>query len=179
MSSSSIVLQYSRVKSNNTCSPDGDVAEVVGSADNEHLSRFAPFRRARCSLKAQPTSSTQTSSSRYTRPSPPAYPAQDSVGQSIQKAVAPVTLETEPQMLPGTQANYQSFAPPGSMDQGFYTTPAVPIVPQMGTMVNDMSMPQPSMDDYVRTADEMSGYLTWDMMDIPPMLDYGNYFPTE
>lgn len=90
-----------------------------------------------------------------------------------------MAIGSEQQMIPETQQSYQAFIPPGGLDQGFYATPAAPMMSQTGTMMTDMTIPQPSTDDYVRTADEMSGYLTWDMMDIPPMLDYGNYFPTE
>lgn len=44
------------------------------------------------------------------------------------------------------------------------------------TMPNGM-ITQPSINDYVRTADEMSAYLTWQTMDVPPWLNFQNMFP--
>lgn len=76
---------------------------------------------------------------------------------------------------------YQNFAPlpsqPLPVNQGFYQSAPAQIVPQMAGMMPGMTIPQPSMDDYVRTADEMSGYLTWQAMEVPPWLNLENVLP--
>ena len=36
------------------------------------------------------------------------------------------------------------------------------------------AMLQPSVDDYIKTADEMSNLLTWTMPDIPPWMSLGD-----
>jgi hypothetical protein len=153
-------------------SEDGDPAEVVGSADLEHLSRFAPFRRARSALKSQPgVSSTRTSSSHHAQSSPATqenYPLSQPISAHLQVDADHQGLSS----LPPEQA----FMPVG-MGQGLFSTPSMQMARPMQPIVSEMMIPQPSMNDYVRTADEMSSYLTWDAMDIPPMLDYGNFFP--
>lgn len=164
---------------------EGDAAEVTGSADIEHLSRFAPFRRARTALKAQSIHSPKTSSSRSrnTQPSP-AVPD----FRSAQMTPAPVptpapTYSTENQQpLPNLRPEYSNYMPAQSlpmnqMNQNFFQGAPDPGVPQMTRMMPDMMVPQPSMEDYIRTAGDMAGYLTWDAMEVPAWLNYGNLFP--
>lgn len=78
------------------------------------------------------------------------------------------------------QSEYPTFLPTPAIpaDPGYYQSPPGPIVPQMSSMMPpDVIVSQPSMDDYIRTAGEMAGYLTWDTLEVPPWLNYGNLFP--
>lgn len=64
------------------------------------------------------------------------------------------------------------------MNQAFFQTAPESTMPQVTSLqVPDMMPLQPSMDDYIRTADDMAGYLTWDVMEVPSWLNYGNLFP--
>lgn len=48
------------------------------------------------------------------------------------------------------------------------------LMPSAGVMMQHNAMLQPSVDDYIRTADEMSNLLTWNMPDIPPWMNLGD-----
>lgn len=176
---------------------EGDAAEVTGSADIEHLSRFAPFRRARNALKARSTHSPKTTSSRSrnTQPSP-AFPDYRSAQMTPGTIPAPVPAPTpaynadSQQPLPNLRPEYSNYMPAqtlpmnqmsqvsqvNQMGQGFFPAPDSG-VSQMAEMMPDIMVPQPSMDDYIRTAGDMAGYLTWDVMEVPAWLNYGNLFP--
>lgn len=161
---------------------DGN-AEVTGSADIEHLSRFAPFRRARNAIRAQSTHSPRTSSSRSrnTQLSPAVHdfrPAQ----LTPQLMPTPTYAAETQKALPNLRPEYPIFVPTQSLpvshvNQSFFQTTADPVVPRMAGLMPDLTIPQPSMDDYIRTADDMAGYLTWDAMEVPAWLNYGNLFP--
>lgn len=161
---------------------DGD-AEVTGSADIEHLSRFAPFRRARSALKAQSTNSPRTSSSRSrnNQPSPAVdFRSQQPMSQGVPTPHFPVENQQAP---PGLRPEFSNFPPQqnlpmDTMNQAFFQTAPESTMPQVTSLqVPDMMPLQPSMDDYIRTADDMAGYLTWDVMEVPSWLNYGNLFP--
>lgn len=50
------------------------------------------------------------------------------------------------------------------------------ISPMAALMPQDAAMMQLSMEEYTRAANDMSNYLTWNMMEIPAWLDYtGQY----
>lgn len=161
---------------------DGD-AEVTGSADVEHLSRFAPFRRARFALKAQSAHSPRTSSSRSrnTHPSPAVHdyrPTQP----TPQPMPTPSYAAENQQALPSLRPEYSNFMqsqtlPMNQMNQGFYQNTPDPVAQQMTGLMPDMVISQPSMDEYIQTADDMAGYLTWNAMEVPSWLNYGNLFP--
>lgn len=51
-------------------------------------------------------------------------------------------------------------------------------MPSAGAMVQSGAMLQPSVDDYIKTADEMSPYLTWNMPDMPQWLTLGDHVPS-
>jgi len=166
-------------------SPDDNEAEVIGSADIDHLSRFAPFRRARSELKASSVQSPVSSSSRHTHPSPARQDSRTLPPLMVPPTTVPNTAQSKPrntQMLPVLRPAYSSFAPPDPvvMDQSYYSVQSTlpPIHSQMMSMVSDTMAGQPTMDDYIRTAGDMAGYLTWDQMEIPASLNYANFFPT-
>lgn len=48
------------------------------------------------------------------------------------------------------------------------------LMPSAGVMVQNGAILQPSIDDYIKTADEMSNLLTWNMPDLPPWMSYGD-----
>lgn len=103
----------------------------------------------------------------------------------VPPTTVPNTAQSKPrntQMLPVLRPAYSSFAPPDPvvMDQSYYSVQSTlpPIHSQMMSMVSDTMAGQPTMDDYIRTAGDMAGYLTWDQMEIPASLNYANFFPT-
>ena len=161
---------------------EGD-AEVTGSADIEHLSRFAPFRRARSALKAQSTNSPRTSSSRSrnNQPSPAVdFRSQQPMSQGVPTPTFPVENQQAPPTLRPEYSNFppQQNLPMDAMNQAFFQTAPESTIPQVASLQVPEMMPlQPSMDDYIRTADDMAGYLTWDVMEVPSWLNYGNLFP--
>lgn len=197
---------------------DEDPAEVTGSADVEHLSRFAPLRRARSAIYG-PKSSTGSganlsrneyaSSATQTSLQPPSNASVRRVDQSISPAIAvdhaqntasvapPLPLPATPsfsllnptpmtneQGMPNLRPVYSNFVAESAPIQQQIVYPGdtgtvSQYMPLMDTSMPTDVMAQPSMDDYVRTADEMSGYLTWQTMEVPPWLNFGNLFPPE
>jgi hypothetical protein len=190
-----------------SASEGDDAAEVTGSADVEHLSRFAPLRRARSAIhEAKSSAGSGAASSNKSYPStshsslrPPHlvssqqaplsaspseiinHPVQnlDPVTVSIPSQAPaisqpPTTLQLGPdQVLPSLRPDYMaSVSEPLSLEQA----DVAPNLPAMGAAMMD-GIPQPSVDDYIRTADEMSGYLTWQAMTVPSWLNFGDMFP--
>jgi hypothetical protein len=51
------------------------------------------------------------------------------------------------------------------------------VTPLVGSMIQNEDILQPSMDDYIRAADEMSSYLTWDMNQLPPWINFNDPMP--
>ncbi|KAJ4158380.1 uncharacterized protein LMH87_008909 [Akanthomyces muscarius] len=144
-----------------------DETEVTGSADMHHLSRLAPFRRGRSELqRASHTShSPKTSSSSNTYPSP---------------------MTQSSRNVPPRSANSQNATPfngmmsmpmdgsLGPMTPGTSQRPPLQIMPSAGVMAQNGAMLQPSIDDYIKTADEMSNLLTWNMPDLSPWFTFDN-----
>lgn len=56
---------------------------------------------------------------------------------------------------------------PELMSQSLAQRNPLQIMPSAGVMVQNGAILQPSVDDYIKTADEMSTYLTWGMTEIP------------
>ncbi|EGX94456.1 Fungal transcriptional regulatory protein [Cordyceps militaris CM01] len=144
-----------------------DETEVTGSADMHHLSRLAPFRRGRSELQR----ASHASHSPRTPSSSNAYPS-------------PMTQSSR--NVPPRSANSQNAAPFGGMMQmtmdggmgpltpGTSQRPPLQIMPSAGVMAQNGAMLQPSIDDYIKTADEMSNLLTWNMPDLSPWFTFDN-----
>lgn len=107
-------------------------------------------------------------------PSVMAEPVQDTMLQQF-----PLLLpQTTEQLLPNPQSAYSMLAPEPLPMQAVYSGDGSQYMPDIATtMATAVPISQPSMDDYIRTADEMSGYLTWQTMEIPPWLNLENLFP--
>lgn len=178
-------------------SDDDDQAEVTGSAEVEHLSRFAPLRRARSAIQeARSSEGSRDHSSRDSRMSPitqgshrPSIVSASQSAMSISPSViadtaqsalsAPLQLppplsDLSEQVPPHLQPDYSTFIHETLPLQTAYSGDGSQYMPDMTTAV---PISQPSMDHYIRTADEMSGYLTWQTTEIPPWLNFGNLFP--
>lgn len=158
---------------------------MTGSADIEHLSQFAPFRRARSELKkAKSTGSAMTLSSGYTQPSPVAQPG-------VQPTETIETGHTEHDYsLPTMAPAYPSFTQQQPQHQ---QAPMVAeLAPNPNQMMPPISIPlgaptempmqnnvmmQAQVDDYLKAADELSNYLTWDMSQLPTWIDFGEMMP--
>lgn len=61
----------------------------------------------------------------------------------------------------------------GPTTPGTAQRPPLQIMPSAG-MAQHAAMLQPSIDDYIKTADEMSNLLTWNMPDLTPWITFDN-----
>lgn len=183
-----------------------DPAEVTAPADVEHLSRFAPLRRARSAIheaKSSGGSGAGSSHRSYTstthsslRP-PPVAPSQQpplsasssnivNSAQNYGPSPAPIPSQATapPQPFATLQLGSDQILPNLRPDYMLPVSETLPLeqsdtfqhMPVMGATMMD-GIPQPSVDDYIRTADEMSGYLTWQAMTVPSWLNFDNMFP--
>ncbi|KAJ6789952.1 hypothetical protein PWT90_10831 [Aphanocladium album] len=148
--------------------PSGDTpdeTEVTGSADMHHLSRLAPFRRGRSELQraSHASHSPKTSSSSNTFPSPMTQSSRNMPPRSTQNAT-PFNA-----MMPMTMDGSMGPVTPGTSQR-----PPLQIMPSAGVMAQNGAMLQPSIDDYIKTADEMSNLLTWNMPDLSPWITFDN-----
>lgn len=66
---------------------------------------------------------------------------------------------------------------PELMDQSLPQRNPLHVIPSAGVMVQNEAIMQPSVDDYIKTADEMSTYLTWGIPDIPQWLNLPDQMP--
>jgi hypothetical protein len=66
---------------------------------------------------------------------------------------------------------------PELMNQGLPPRNPLQIMPSAGVMVQNGAMLQPSVDDYIKTADEMSAYLTWAIPEIPQWMNLPDQMP--
>ncbi|OAA39556.1 Fungal transcriptional regulatory protein [Beauveria brongniartii RCEF 3172] len=144
-----------------------DETEVTGSADMHHLSRLAPFRRGRSELqRASHTShSPRTSSSSNAYPSPMTQSSRNMPPRSANSHNAPPFSGMMPMTMDGSM---------GPMTPGTSQRPPLQIMPSAGVMAQNGAMLQPSIDDYIKTADEMSNLLTWNMPDLSPWFTFDN-----
>ncbi|RSL65958.1 hypothetical protein CEP51_012921 [Fusarium floridanum] len=139
--------------------------EVTGTAEVHHLVSFAPFRRAQTEIKARQSASPRTVSSSAISASQPARRANeerppinsvDNAGPDQHLVAAPIAPHNQAMQV---------------MAQGMDTS-------QME--MTDLHMVHPSMEDYIRTAGEMSDYLTWNMSELPDLsiwTDFGGQDP--
>ncbi|KAL7974367.1 hypothetical protein HDV63DRAFT_111362 [Trichoderma sp. SZMC 28014] len=152
-----------------------DPAEVIGSAEDHHLSAFASFRRGRAQVEeAQSTSSTKTMSANDGKS--PLIQANQNVfyETSIDKSgsghfanALPVLRSTYPPLEIAPELMNQSLPPRDSLH----------VIPSAGVLVQNGAIIQPSVEDYIKTADELSTYLTWGIPDMPQWLNLPDQMP--
>lgn len=157
-------------------SDNGDPAEVTGSADKYHLGRLAPFRRGQSELKGHTIHSDRTTSSSKTHDSPTAQSRKQAhprsaIGNDGQAYSNGFSMPRPGQGLAGSVGGNSAMAAQAasSSQRG-----PLQLMPSAGVMMQHNAMLQPSVDDYIRTADEMSNLLTWNMPDIPPWMNLGD-----
>ncbi|VUC20648.1 unnamed protein product [Clonostachys rosea] len=156
-----------------------DPAEVTGPAEVEHLSQFAPFRRARTSIKrSQSAAGSKTPSSQNEQLSLVMQPLPGLLDTSM----SPVGNEPQPPPF-NLQPDYPPFAAqPSGISMPLYRSQNAQTMVTLGSITHPSetpAIPQSSMTmgDYIRAADEMSGFLTWQTSDLPPWFTYDNPFP--
>lgn len=154
-----------------------DPPEVTGSADVHHLSAVASFRRGRLQLQeSQSTSTSAKTMSPMTDNRSPLIHASQSIiyEEPVDKSGGSDFISSLPVLRP-------TYPPlelaPELMSQGLDQRNALQIIPSAGVMVQDGAMLQPSIDDYIKTADEMSTYLTLGILEIPPWLNLPDHLP--
>ncbi|KAM0259834.1 hypothetical protein ACHAQJ_003078 [Trichoderma viride] len=154
-----------------------DAAEVTGSADVHHLSALASFRRGRVQLQeAQSASSAKTMSSTHDNKSPLIQASQNIFYEEpIDKSGSSDFTNSLPLLRP-TYPNPLEVAPE-LMSQDLSPRNPLQIMPSAGVMVLNRAILQPSVDDYVKTADEMSAYLTWGIPEIPQWMNLPDQMP--
>jgi hypothetical protein len=152
-------------------------AELTGSAEVEHLSQFAPFRRARTNIKrSQSAGGSKTPSSQNEQLSLVMQPPPSLLDTNMSS----VGNEPPPFNL---QPDYPPFAAqPSGILIPLYGNDNAQTVVTLGSLTHPSetpAIPQSSMTmgDYIRAADEMSGFLTWQTSDLPPWFTYDNPFP--
>ncbi|KAH7329468.1 hypothetical protein B0I35DRAFT_474073 [Stachybotrys elegans] len=156
--------------------------EVTGPANHDHLSPFNPFRKAKTQVKQASTwgSSPKRASQASTIPSPSTHGSQRS-------------SSTKPQVEDGSTASLPCLLPTDIFGMGFTGMEGMEGMEGMGQEDpnQQMTLPnfgmqyatttQPSTVDYIRAADQMSGYLTWQMMelpnDLPPWTSEADFLP--
>lgn len=152
-----------------------DPAEVTGSAEDHHLSALASFRRGRAQVEeAQSTSSVKTMSANDGK-SPLIQASQnlfyetsiDKSGSNDFANALPVLRPTYPPLEIAPELMNQSLPPRDSLH----------VIPSGGVLVQNGAIMQPSVEDYIKTADEMSTYLTWGIPDIPQWLNLPDQMP--
>ncbi|RFU75772.1 hypothetical protein TARUN_6531 [Trichoderma arundinaceum] len=154
-----------------------DAAEVTGSADVHHLSALASFRRGRVQLQeSQSAGSVKTMSSTNDNQSPLIHASQNiGYGGLVDKGGGG---DFTTNSLPVLRPIYPPLEiAPELMSQGLAQRNALQIMPSAGVMVQSGAMLQPSVDDYIKTADEMSTYLTWGMPEIPQWINLPDQMP--
>ncbi|KAL7792436.1 hypothetical protein V8C37DRAFT_380295 [Trichoderma ceciliae] len=154
-----------------------DPAEVTGSAEVHHLSSLASFRRGRVQLQEpQSTSSAKTMSSTNDH-KPPLIRASQSIlyeGPIDKGGSSDLTNS-----LPILRPTYPALeVAPELLSQGLNQRNPLQIMPSAGVMVQTGAILQPSVDDYIKTADEMSAYLTWGMPEVPRWINIPYQVPS-
>lgn len=150
--------------------------EVTGSAAVHHLSNLAPFRRAQTELRAHQNSSPRTLSS---------CEIQDSQQRLLPSREQPPNISFNDATAGRSQEQHTH-----SVTRARGLAPLQHTVPAIGQGMEsswvdepemmDMEIVQPSVEDYIRTAGEMSDYLTWNMSDLselPIWTEFGNQGP--
>ncbi|EHK15321.1 uncharacterized protein TRIVIDRAFT_123716, partial [Trichoderma virens Gv29-8] len=143
-----------------------DPAEVTGSADDHHLSALASFRRGRVQLQESQSSGGAKTMSSENDNTPPLIHASQSI--IYEDPVDKSSGGDFTNSLPVLRPVYPPLeVAPELMSQSLSPRNALQIMPSAGVMVQNGALLQPSVDDYIKTADEMSTYLTWGMPEIP------------
>ncbi|PNP54047.1 hypothetical protein THARTR1_05254 [Trichoderma harzianum] len=143
-----------------------DPAEVTGSADDHHLVALASFRRGRVQLQeSQATGIGKAMSSGNDNKSPLIHASQSII---YEEAVDKGSSGDFTSSLPILRPTYPPIeVAPELMSQSLAQRNPLQIMPSAGVMVQNGAILQPSVNDYIKTADEMSTYLTWGMTEIP------------
>ncbi|KAL6867027.1 hypothetical protein J3F83DRAFT_103124 [Trichoderma novae-zelandiae] len=153
-----------------------DPAEVTGSPDIHHLSAMASFRRGRLQLQeSQSGGGVKTIlSGKETRS--PLIQATQSIfyEEPMDKGIGSVYASSLPILRP-------SYPPlevaPELISQTLAQPDPLQIMPSAGVMVQSGALLQPSVDDYIKTADEMSTFLTWGMPELPQWINLPDQMP--
>ncbi|KAL7943541.1 hypothetical protein V8C42DRAFT_329365 [Trichoderma barbatum] len=153
-----------------------DPAEVTGSADVHHLSALASFRRGRVQLQeSQSAGTTKTISSGNDSTSPLIHANQSIIyEESMDKGNDSDFTSSLPVLRP---AYPPLDVAPELMGESLAQRNALQIMPSAGVVVQNGALLQPSVDDYIKTADEMSTYLTWGMPEIPHWINLPDQMP--
>ena len=143
-------------------SDNQDALEVTGSADISYLSRGSTFRKAKLEMEAQEAA---TKSAMPPALQPTHRYNNDFYPHQPPPAIASIDLQPSPQpLIPSPSQN----TPVGA--HGYYPANASPF--------SLSSILQPSPEDYIRVADEMSGYITWgevpEVSEMPTWLGFEN-----
>ncbi|KAL7934957.1 hypothetical protein V8C35DRAFT_279425 [Trichoderma chlorosporum] len=153
-----------------------DPAEVTGSADDHHLSALASFRRGRVALQeTQSGGSTKAISTENDNKSPLIHASQRIIyEEQVDKGNGGDFTSSLPVLRP-------TYPPleiePELISQSLAQRNPLQIMPSAGVMVQNGTLMQPSVDDYIKTADEMSAYLTWGMPEIPHWMTLSEQMP--
>ncbi|KAK4234452.1 hypothetical protein C8A03DRAFT_47227 [Achaetomium macrosporum] len=135
--------------------------EVTGPAKVHHLANFAPFRRAQTEIQARQTESPRTPSSsgdpaeRCTRRSDDRRPRINAVDGAVLQRHSAEQLSSTP-----------SLSQPETHGQVLQTVMAQDLSSTQ-IQIPGTEMLHPSVEDYIRTATEMSDLLTWNMSELP------------
>ncbi|KAK4079651.1 transcriptional regulator family: Fungal Specific TF [Trichoderma harzianum] len=153
-----------------------DPAEVTGSADDHHLVALASFRRGRVQLQeSQATGSAKTMSSGNDNKSPLIHASQSVI---YEETVDRGNGGDFTSSLPILRPTYPPIeVAPELLSQSLAQRNPLQIMPSAGVMVQNGAILQPSVDDYIKTADEMSTYLTWGMTEIPHWMNLPDPMP--
>lgn len=154
-----------------------DPAEVTGSADDHHLSALASFRRGRVQLQeSQSTGGAKAMSSGNDNKSPLIHADQNIIYEEIVDNKGSGDDFTN--SLPVLRPTYPALeVAPELMSQSLVQRNPLQIMPSAGVMVQNGALLQPSVDDYIKTADEMSTYLTWGMPEMPNWMNLADQMP--
>ena len=153
---------------NLACSDSDTPAEVTGSADIDHLSTSAPFRKAMSEIRAKRTPQDMDSS-------PGARSITRTEGSSEAQppiiGVSPMGFENL-----GHTASYQgSDFVDSPAERQFPSTAAVAMpshdqaAPLPDPLSASLTTTGPTLEDYIRAADEMGTYITWDTSEFSNM----------
>lgn len=149
--------------------------EVTGSADIHHLTYFAPFRRARSEIRAHQSSTSPGTVSSFNTQGSWTSGLANRERPPI-NAIEPIITES-PQLQ---QAHESSLVATSQhpISTGEHLHPHQP-QQQIGEVAPDLTMFAPSMEDYIRTAGEMSDYLTWNMYELPDLPLWTDFEPQD
>lgn len=146
--------------------------EIIGSADLEHLVPYAPFRKAVNQLHARQSAAGEGQNAQTGQ-----SPSEESRANTRPPIVASATADMPD---PGPTETWTGRAP-SFQHTGFDVARqsaqlAMPEINSTSTFGRDDPNPltadpeivrRLSPEDYTRTADQLSGYITWNMSDLP------------